>query len=159
MTVDMYTALLFVHSWLRWVVIFSGVAALGGAVGGVSTGRAWLPADNVRSLLFTISLDVQSLIGLILYGALSPVTRSGFADLGLAMRDPVLRFFTIEHVFGMLVALAFAHVGRVRMRRASDDRARHRTVLIFVGLAMVSLLVSIPWPGMPAGREMFRGLR
>jgi hypothetical protein len=27
-----------------------------------------------------------------------------------------------------------------------------------VGLAMVALLLSIPWPGMPGGRELFRGL-
>ena len=74
----MYTALLFLHSWLRWLVILAGVAALGGAVAGVSTRRAWLPVDNVRLALFTHSLDVQLLIGLILYAFLSPVTRSGF---------------------------------------------------------------------------------
>jgi len=153
----MYTALLVLHSWLRWVVIFSGVAALGGAVGGLTARRAWLPVDNLRSLIFTISLDVQVLIGLLLYGVLSPVTQSGFADMGLTMRDSVLRFFVVEHLFGMLVALVLAHVGRVRLRKASDATRRHKSVLVFLGLALAVLLLSIPWPGMPAGRVLFRG--
>jgi hypothetical protein len=154
----MYTAVLVIHSWLRWLVILSGIAALGGAVGGLVTRRAWLPSDDVRLRVFTTSLDVQFLLGLILYVVLSPVTRAGFADLGLTMRDPVLRFFTVEHLVGMLIAMALAHIGRSRVRRKEDPRARHRTVVIFVGLSMLVLLLSIPWPGMPGGRVLFRGL-
>lgn len=154
----MYTALLFVHSWLRWVVLLSGIATVAGAVGGVSSRRAWLPVDNLRIRFFTISLDVQVLIGLILYAGLSPVTRSGFENLSLTMRDSTLRFFVVEHLFGMVVAVALAHVGRARVRKASDPAVCHRTVLVFVGLAMVVILLSIPWPGMPAGRVLFRGL-
>ena len=153
----MYTALLVLHSWIRWVVVFSGIATIGGAVNGVSTRRAWLPADNLRSRLFTISLDVEVLIGLILYAALSPVTQVGFADMGAAMRDPVLRFYTVEHIFGMVVALILAHVGRARVRRATDPAVRHRTILVFIGLAMVVLVLSIPWPGTPGGGVLFRG--
>ena len=154
----MYTALLFLHSWLRWLVVLAGIAVLGGAVAGVSTRRAWLPVDNVRLALFTHTLDVQILIGLILYAFLSPVTRSGFENMQLTMRDPILRFFVVEHVVGMVVAIAFAHVGRARVRKAVDAAARHRAALIFVGLSMVALLLSIPWPGMPGGRELFRAL-
>jgi hypothetical protein len=154
----MYTGLLFLHSWLRWVVIVLGIASLGGAVSGVTTRRSWLAGDNLRLVLFTTSLDVQMLIGLILYVFLSPVTQSGFENMGLTMRDPVLRFFVIEHLFGMVIAIALAHVGRARVKKASDAVARHRAVLIFIGLAMVALLLSIPWPGMPGGRELFRGL-
>jgi hypothetical protein len=154
----MYTALLFIHSWLRWLVILSGLAALGGAISGVSTRRAWLPVDNLRLKIFSMSLDVQMLIGLILYVFLSPVTASGFADMRLTMRDPILRFFVVEHIVGMIIAVALTHVGRARVRKASEAFARHRTVLIFIGLAMVALLLSIPWPGMPGGRELFRAL-
>jgi hypothetical protein len=154
----MYTALLFLHSWIRWIVILSAAAALGGAVAGVTTRRAWLPVDNLRVAFFTHSLDLQMLIGLVLYFFLSPVTRSGFENLQLTMRDPVLRFFVVEHLTGMVIATALAHVGRARARKATDAPARHRAVLVFVGLALVVLLLSIPWPGMAGGRELFRGL-
>ena len=154
----MYTALLFLHSWIRWVVILSGIAALGGAVAGVTTRRAWLPVDNLRLVLFSTTLDVQMLIGLILYAFLSPVTRSGFENMSLTMRDPILRFFVVEHLTGIIIAIAITHIGRARVKKTADGNARHRYVLIFVGLAMVAILLSIPWPGMPGGRELFRGL-
>lgn len=154
----MYTALLFVHSWLRWLVIVSGAAALGGAAGGAAGKRAWLPIDDRRLKLFAIALDVQVTIGLILY-VISPVTQAGFADMAVAMRDSILRFFVVEHLTGMLVAVALTHVGKARVRKAASAAARHRAVLIFVGLALLVLLLSIPWPGMPGGRELFRGLQ
>jgi hypothetical protein len=101
---------------------------------------------------------VQMLIGLILYAFLSPVTRSGFENMSLTMRDPILRFFVVEHLTGMIIAIALTHIGRARVKKTTDGNARHRYVLIFVGLAMVAILLSIPWPGMAGGRELFRGL-
>jgi hypothetical protein len=105
-----------------------------------------------------LALDVQFLVGLILYLWASPFTTAAFLDLGAAMRNAPLRFFVVEHLFGMVAALGLAHVGRVRLRRAADSAQRHKTALIFFGLALVIILVSIPWPGMPAGRPLFRGL-
>jgi hypothetical protein len=71
------------------------------------------------------------------------------------MGDSRLRFFLVEHTAGMIVALALAHIGSVRIRKASEARKRHRTAAIFFGLALLLILGSIPWPGMPAGRPLF----
>jgi hypothetical protein len=152
----MYTALLIVHSWLRWAVILSGLAVLGASATGMTRRRAWQRGDDLRVRVFTTSLDVQFLIGIVLYGLLSPVTYSGFADMGAAMRDPILRFYTVEHTFGMVASLALAHIGRARVRKAAEA-ARHRTVLIFFGMSIAVILLSIPWPGTPGGRALFRG--
>ena len=153
----MYTALLILHSWLRWAVIIAGLAVLAGSVTGLTRRRPWQKSDDLRIRVFTTSLDVQFLIGILLYGVLSPVTYAGFADMGAAMRDPILRFYTVEHIFGMVAALALAHIGRARVRKAAEA-ARHRTVLIFFGMAIAVILLSIPWPGTPGGRVLFRGL-
>ena len=153
----MYTGLLILHSWLRWVVIFGGIAALGGAVGGLTTRRDWQPADQLRALIFTIALDVQFLVGLVLYAGVSPVTWEAFGDMGAAMRNPVLRFYAVEHAVAMIAALALVHVGSARIRKATDPRARHRTAVIFFGLGLLLVLLMIPWPGMTGGRVLFRG--
>ena len=59
-------------------------------------------------------------------------------------------------MFGMVIALVLAHLGRVRARR-TDSLRRHRGVAaIFFTLALVVILASIPWPGTPAGRPLFR---
>jgi len=55
----------------------------------------------------------------------------------------------------MLVAITLAHVGRARIRKA-DIARRHRLAAIFYGLALVSILASIPWPGTPNGRPLLR---
>ena len=141
----MYGIVLIIHSWLRWAVIAAGLAAVArGGARDSSTGR-W----------FTILLDVQMLIGLLLYCVLSPFTKSALSDFGGAMGNSQLRFFAVEHVFGMVIGITLAHIGTAKIKKAPAER-RGRLALIFYGLALVAILASIPWPGMPAGRPLFR---
>ena len=149
----MYGLVLDVHSWLRWAVIIAGLWTLL---------RAWLPgrrpwtaADDRSVRLFIIALDIQFLLGLLLYFALSPFTRQAMADFGAAMKVAGLRFFAVEHVVGMLVAITLAHIGAARIRKTPPER-RHRLAAIYFLLALLAILASIPWPGMPAGRPLFR---
>jgi hypothetical protein len=46
----------------------------------------------------------------------------------------------------------------VRVRKAAMSEAKHKTALIFFGLSLVLLLLSIPWPIGPGARSLFRGL-
>jgi hypothetical protein len=154
----MYTALLTVHSYLRWLVLLTALVAIARALTGTARRRPWTTADDAVARWFGISLDIQMLIGLILYFFLSPFTMSAWSDIGAAMRDPTVRFIAIEHQSGMLIAVALVHVGRARSRTNQDARRRHRTALIFFALALAVMLISIPWPGRPGGRELFRGL-
>jgi hypothetical protein len=142
---SVYSILLIVHSWLRWAAIAAGVAAaLRGGSGNQAEGK-W----------YTILLDTQMLLGLLLYFVFSPITAAALADFGAAMKATQLRFFAVEHVFGMLIAIALAHVGRSKVKKAPVER-RARIAMIFYGLSLIALLASIPWPGMPAGRPLFR---
>jgi hypothetical protein len=142
------------HSILRWVVLLTGLAAAGRGIAGWS-GRAWTAADNRAGVWFVAALDLQLLIGLVLYLFLSPTLKVAALDFGAAMRDGSLRFFLVEHAFGMLAAITLAHLGRVRIRKATDDRRRQRAAAIFFGLALLLVALSIPWPGMPAGRPLW----
>ena len=154
----MYDFVLFAHSWLRWLVLLAGVAAVARAVSGVNTRRPWTPLDDRGGMWFTAALDLQMLIGLVLYAFLSPVTQSAFVDMAAAMRAAPVRFFVVEHPVGMIVSIALAHVGRVRIRKAPDSESRHKRALVFFGLALLVLLLSMPWPIGPGARSLFRGL-
>jgi hypothetical protein len=150
----MYPFLLAVHSLLRWAVLAAGGAAIVRALTG---GRgAWTPADDRAGLWFVLAMDLQFVLGLLLYVGVSPITRAAFADFGGAMANSMLRFWAVEHLAGMLIAIALVHIGRVRIRKATDAARRRRLTLIFFGLALVAILASIPWPGTPAGRPLFR---
>jgi hypothetical protein len=153
----MYDAALHAHSWLRWLVLLLGLVAVARAFMGRSSGRPWVAADDVVASSFIGLLDLQLLIGLVMYFALSPITTAGMRDMGAAMANTGLRFWAVEHPFGMLVGIALAHIGRSRIRKTADAVRRHRTALIFFTLALIVIVISIPWPGRAiVGRPMFR---
>src|SRR6476661_7886973 len=96
---------LILHSLLRWVVLLTGIAAAArGFMGG--KGKSWTAADSRSGLLFITVLDLQLLLGLLLYIFLSPTVRTAFLNFGAAMKDPMLRFFAVEDVVGMVIAIA-----------------------------------------------------
>jgi hypothetical protein len=154
----MYDFALFAHSWLRWLVILAALAAVARAVSGVRARRPWTPVDERAGLWLTAGLDLQMLLGLILYIFLSPVTKSAFVDMAAAMQAAPIRFFAVEHPVGMIVAIALAHVGRARSRKAADSESRHKQALVFFGLSLLVMLLSMPWPVGPGARSLFRGL-
>jgi hypothetical protein len=153
----MYPLMLVVHSLLRWVVLALGLVAFGRALAGMRGRRPWTAGDDRAGQLFVGTLDLQLVIGLVLYVGLSPITRAAFQDFGAAMGSSVLRFWAVEHIVGMVIAVALAHVGRVRARKTTDPVRRHKLAAIFFGLALVAVVATIPWPGTQAGRPLFPG--
>jgi hypothetical protein len=154
---DMYSAFLLIHSLLRWAVIIAGLVVIARAIMGITGRRDWRPGDAAGVRWFSISLDVQFLIGLLLYVWLSPFIRDAWADMGATMRNAPLRFFAVEHLTGMLIGIALAHVGKSKIAKAADPAQKHKLAVIFFSLAMVAILLSIPWPGTPGGRPLLRG--
>lgn len=150
-----YVTVLFLHSWLRWLVLLGGVGAL------VSFGRGALAArpfgaPEARALrLFLAAFDTQVLLGLVLYFVYSPFGLPKASDLPAVMKSSTLRYFAVEHWFGMLVALSIAHVMWVRAKKGSLERRRSRA-LWAVGLSLAIILATHPWPGTSYGRSLFR---
>lgn len=149
----MYQLVLVLHSILRWIILLVGLAVVFQGVRGWLGGRAWTKLDDRLGLAFTISLDVQLLIGLILY-VISPLIQGVFSNFGDAMGQTTLRFFAMEHTLLMIIAIVVAHVGRARVKRQADARAKHKQAAIFFGVALLLVLAGIPWPFLPYGRSL-----
>ncbi|MBK6325288.1 MAG: hypothetical protein IPF56_04990 [Chloroflexi bacterium] len=141
----MYTVVLGLHNITRWIVLIIGIAAIVRAALGWLGKKEWTALDNKLGLYFTMSMDIQILLGLLLYVVFSPITTAAFSDFGAAMANPDTRFWLVEHIFTMIVALAFAHVGRSLSKKAATDRAKFQRAAIFFTLAMVAVLAAIPW--------------
>jgi hypothetical protein len=150
-----YSSALWLHSWLRWAVLLTALVAWLRAVGGKTARRPWTPQDELWGLLLTVSVDLQFVVGLVLY-ILSPITRISFQNFAAAMQINAARFFTLEHVIGMIAAIALVHVGRVKIRKAADADRKHRLAMLLYGIAFVLMVISIPWPGLPVARPLFR---
>jgi hypothetical protein len=151
----MYLAVLFIHSWLRWVLLALGLVLLFASIRGVSSRSPWTQRHERLHVVFIGVLDIQLVLGLTLYFVLSPITAMAMQHFGAAMKDAQLRFFGVEHIFTMLLAIIVAHVGRIRSKRKSDG-ARHRSVLITQAFWLLITLAAIPWPGLDIARPLFR---
>ena len=152
----MYTTVLAAHSWVRWIALIAVVGTMLAAVRGKVAGPSSL-ADR-WGLVAMMMLDIQLLLGLLLYFVVSPNMKAILDNFGGAMKDPALRFWAVEHTASMFAAIALAHVGRVLARKAATPASKRTRLLICFGLAMVLIVLGMPWPGRPGGRLLFRGL-
>ena len=150
----MYTTVLTIHSWVRWLALIAAVGATFAAVRGKAQGTDSL-ADR-WGLFAMMAVDIQMLLGLILYLVVSPNMQEIRAHFGEAMQNAQLRFWAVEHVSAMFAALVLVHVGRVLARKARTPVAKRTRLLLCFGLATVLMILGTPWPGMPAGRPLFR---
>ena len=96
------------------------------------------------------------LLGLVLYLGLSPNMQEILSHFGESMKRADTRFWAVEHISAMFVAIVLAHVGRVLARKAATPAAKRTRLLVCFGVATLLLLVGMPWPGRPGGRDLFR---
>lgn len=141
----MYTGLLHSHNLFRWLVLIILVIAVVMGLAGWFGKKEWTKKDNIAGLLLTIFIDIQFLIGIILYAFVSPLTKAAFADFGAAMKNTTLRFYAVEHLLLMVIALVLVHIGRAKSKKAIASWKKHRTAVIFYGIALIVILLAIPW--------------
>jgi hypothetical protein len=154
----MYLFVLSVHNILRWLVIITAILALVRAYRGWSGKMEWLKMDDRAGILFTSMVDMQLLVGLILYLFISPITTGAFANLSIAATDRVTAYFTFEHSFAMVAAMALAHIGRAIAKKATIAQAKFRTAAIWFSFSVLVILIAIPWPFLAEeiGRPLLR---
>ncbi len=150
----LYPIFLTLHSILRWLVILSGLFAIIRALTGISFRRGWMAMDNRAGLWFITILDIQVLVGIILYIFLSPTTTKALENFSAAMANPTARFFSVEHVAAMIIAVVIAHISRTLTRRAPKAIQKHRRMAIGFALSLIVILAAIPWPFLSYGRPL-----
>ena len=141
----MYPIILGLHNLVRWVALILAIVATVEAFLGWFGKRQWSERDRKIGSFFGMAMDIQLLLGLILYFVYSPITRQALADFGAAMGVRDLRFFGIEHVFYMVLAVVFAHLGSILARKAPESKAKFQRAAIFFGLSLLLMLLGMPW--------------
>lgn len=134
------------HSILRWGVLIFGLYAITKAVLGLVKNQEYTKNHNLSAVLFVAFTHLQILIGLWLY------FNRGFLDvlfsgnMGEVMKNSVLRFWTIEHFIGMLLAAVIIQIGRSKSKKASTAKVKHKISLRFFAIGLIIIIASIPWP-------------
>ncbi len=142
--------LLATHNILRWIVLIAAVLSVLVALTGLIGGRRFQPLGRKVSAIFTGLMDLQFLFGLGLY-FMSPVVKGAMANMKAAMKDKEMRFFAVEHITIMILALAFVHIGTAVAKKAINDKTAYKKLLIWHALALIAMLAGMPW-----FRPMFR---
>ncbi len=145
---------LFLHSVLRWLILVFALLTIISGVSGMGGDKAFGKGDKRNALLLLICCDIQLLVGLILYfgnGWFTMLTTNGAA----VMKNAGQRFFAMEHNVMMIIAIILIHIGYSSIKKNIADKAKFKRLFWFTTIALLIILVSIPWPGREAiGRPL-----
>jgi cytochrome bd-type quinol oxidase subunit 2 len=126
------------HSGFRYIVFILVVIAIIQSLVGWLGKKPYTDANRKMNLFAMISAHTQLLIGLVLY-FLSPLVQ--FASS--TMKNNELRYWTVEHLTGMIIAIALITIGHSRSKKATTPEGKHRAVAIFYTIAFLVIVGTI----------------
>jgi hypothetical protein len=144
----MYNGLLHLHSTLRWVVL---IALL------LSIYKLFTQKDALKtSKTLLLSAHASLLVGLYQYIAgplgIKMIQSSG---MGATMKNAVSRYWSVEHAFTMILAIALITIGHVKYKKTLQPGP---TRILYV-IALILILLVMPWPFRAGiGRPLFPGM-
>lgn len=138
----MYNALVHAHSGLRWIALAMLLVAIFNAVKNQTSGR-YEKKDKMINLFAMVVLHIQLLIGIGLF-FINDMSKISFSEGW--MKIPMFRFFGLEHVIGMLLAIILVTIGRKKAEKLTNTRDKHRKIVVFYTIGLILILASIPWP-------------
>ncbi|WP_276484570.1 hypothetical protein [Paraflavitalea pollutisoli] len=151
--------MLHLHNFLRWVILILLIVALFRHLSGKNNKRPVNAGDKKIDLFLMISAHLNFVVGLYLYFT-RPMGFKLFQTVGSSvMSNSVLRFFAVEHMLGMLIAIVLITIGRGKVKRATDYTAHNKAFWFFL-IALIIILASVPWPFRMEGiaRPWFPGM-
>lgn len=134
----LYNFFLHLHSGLRYIVLLLVLLAIIRAWAGWLGHKGFSEGNRKLNIFALISVHTQLLVGILLY-FLSPFVKFG-AD---TMKDDTTRYWTVEHLTGMIIAIALITIGHARSKRGATSDAKHKSVAIFYTLALIIIAVVI----------------
>lgn len=137
------------HSGLRWIALALLLAAIFNALASKGKGK-YEKKDKMLNLFAMIVLHIQLLIGLILYFISPKVT---FIEGWMKMKP--LRFFGLEHILLMVIAIAVITIGRRKAENAKIPAKMHANIIKWYVIGLVLIIAGIPWPFRNLGTGWF----
>lgn len=145
-----YKILLHAHSGFRWLLLLFLLIVIVNALVKWVKRSAFRKSDQ-RLNTITMSLaHLQLVIGFILY-FISPKV---IFDPG-SFKEPLLRFFLVEHLIMMIIAIALITIGAVSAKRTRSSVLKFKRTFFFHLIALALILFAIPWPFQNYGTSWF----
>ena len=155
----MYTGLLHLHNTLRWVIL---ILLLVNIVRHLSaTNKPFTAMDKKLGLWLMIAAHTTLLLGLYQYftggSGYQYIRQYGMQTV---MQNSVYRFWAVEHITGMIIAIALITLGYSVSKKLYSDHKKHKKMVLFFIAALLIIIAVIPWPGRTEGigRALFPGM-
>lgn len=128
------THLILTHSILRWIILPLLLLSI---IFAYKNKKSPSLNNKIIYLLTLIFTHTQMLLGFILY------YKSNLVQFkSETMSNKILRFFTVEHSLGMIIAIILITIGYSKFKKEKN----HNKIFAFFLIATIIIFVSIPWP-------------
>lgn len=134
------------HSGLRWIVLILLITAIAAAFSKRKDGTPFNKETGKVPMFAMIATHIQVLLGLVLY-FISPYVQF----TAETMKTTVLRFYTMEHIFLMVIAITLITIGYSKAKKANS----WKSIFTFYLIGLILILGGIPWPFRNLGAGWF----
>jgi hypothetical protein len=141
---SLYPILVHIHSVLRWVLLVFMIYSLVISFIKWRKSGAFSKTDSLMASLTVHFSHLQLLVGFILYF----ISFKVMFDKA-AMTSPMIRFFTVEHISIMIIAITCLTIGNIKAKKAEPTK-KAKLIFLWFAVGFILMMAGIPWP--------FRGL-
>jgi hypothetical protein len=133
-----YVFFRYLHSGLRYIVLLLLLLAIIRAWADWLGKKSYSEGNRKLNLFAMISVHTQLLVGLVLY-FLSPFVQ--FSSETMKQHDT--RYWTVEHLTGMLIAIVLITIGHSRSKKAATAEGKHKAIAIFYTIAVLVVVATL----------------
>lgn len=144
--------LIVTHSIFRYLVLIVLVLTIYLAWEGLLLNKKYGKIDRILSGATSGISHVQLILGFVLYFQ-SPVAQGFWADKSFRWTDNL--FFGLVHFTLMSIAIVLITIGTALTKRETDDKKRFTIILQYFTIALLLILIAIPWPFSPLAQRPF----
>jgi hypothetical protein len=132
------------HSYFRWFVLFLFFDSLLFLFISLKN-KNFSKLFKLLHKITSIAMSIQFVIGIILY-SVSPIVASALEDMGKAMKDKELRFFSVEHTVTMFLALGLFHASNAKIKKDEIPfENKYKFIVFSYAILIVFFSIGIPW--------------
>jgi hypothetical protein len=139
----LYSFTFSIHIVISSLTLLAGFTTLVFAAQGWIRQRDWSRLDSLFSLVFSLSLYLQLVLGFIIYFTLRTTLEGEFWSVPNTENDASLRFWAIEHIALMIFALFLTQLGRIFIRKSTLPVRKFKASLFYYGCSMFLILFSL----------------
>ncbi|MBD1387465.1 hypothetical protein IDJ75_19425 [Mucilaginibacter rigui] len=150
----MLNTLVFFHSIVRWAVLGTLLYSIYRSYTGYAQKLTFTKSDNSLRHWTATTAHIQLMLGIVLYTQ-SPNARFSLQATGDNGQLTQPFFFGVLHLLLMVSAIVIITIGSAMAKRKAIDSDKFKTMLVWFVVALLVILIAIPWPFSPLAQRPY----